>query len=190
MVAAGHRLGHVPRWVSRWVRLASEEVMVVAMTLGIEELRAALWDYRAPEVIGRHELTNEQWQLIRELFPRPATRRGNPRHPRRLLDGMLWILRTGAPWRDLPRDRYGPWKTVWRKFDEWRREGRLDLVKRRLLLRLNQAGELDWDLWCVDGTSVRASRCAVGGGRGGTLVNPITMHQDARQAAGERRSTS
>lgn len=140
--------------------------MLVAMSLGIEDLRAALWDYRAPSEIGRHELTNEQWRLIGDLFPQPATRRGKPRHPRRLLDGMFWILRTGAPWRDLP-ERYGPWRTVWRRFDQWRREGHLDRVKQRLLAHLNEAGELDWDLWCVDGTSIRAARCASGGRKGG-----------------------
>ncbi|RMG18623.1 MAG: transposase, partial [Planctomycetota bacterium] len=52
--------------------------------------------------MGRPELTNEQWRPIRDLFSRPATRRGKPRHPRRLLDGAFWILRTGAPWRGLP----------------------------------------------------------------------------------------
>ena len=73
------------------------------MTLRVEELIAALWDYRAPEEIGRHELTNERWSLIRDLFPRPTTRRGNPRHPRRLLDAMFWILRTGAPHGEIYR---------------------------------------------------------------------------------------
>jgi transposase len=65
---------------------------------------------------------------------------------------MFWILRTGAPWRDLPRERYGPWRTVWRRFDQWRREGRLEEIKQRLLAQLNEAGVVDWDLWCVDGT--------------------------------------
>jgi len=83
--------------------------MLTAMQLTLEDVSDALWDYRPPSKVGRHELTNAQWLLIGDLFPRPETRRGNPRHPRRLLDGMFWILRTGAPWRDLPRDRYGPW---------------------------------------------------------------------------------
>lgn len=140
--------------------------MLTAMQLTLEDVSDALWDYRPPSRVGRHELTNAQWLLIRDLFPRPETRRGNPRHPRRLLDGMFWILRTGAPWRDLPRDRYGPWRTVWRRFDQWRREGLLEQAKQRLLAHLNEAGELDWDLWCVDGTSIRAARCAAGGKRG------------------------
>ncbi|RMG14073.1 MAG: transposase [Planctomycetota bacterium] len=73
---------------------------------------------------------------------------------------------TGAPWRGLP-ERQGPGKTVWCRFDPWRREGRLDRVKQRLLAHLNEAGELDWDLWWVDGTSIRAARCANGGRKGG-----------------------
>ena len=160
------------------------------MALQIDDLSAALWDYRAPEEIGRHDLTNEQWLLIRQVFPKPATRRGSPRHPRRLLDGMLWILRTGAPWRDLPRSRYGPWKTVWRNFDEWRRSGLLGRVKQSLLHHLNEEGELDWDLWCVDGTSIRASRAAVGGGNGGARTNQSTTHSGDPEEAGVPRSTS
>ena len=82
--------------------------MLTAMRLTLEDVCGALWDYRPPSEIGRHELTNEQWLLIRELFPKPETRRGSPRH-RRLLDGMFWMLRTGVPWRDLYARR---WSTV------------------------------------------------------------------------------
>ena len=92
------------------------------MELTTEDLVAALEDYRSPSEIGRHELSNEQWLLVRSLFPRPESRRGLPRHPRRLLDGMFWLLRTGAPWRDLP---------------ECVGEGRLDLlVGDRLVVEL------------------------------------------------------
>lgn len=164
--------------------------MLIAMQLTLEGVCSALWDYRPPTEIGRHELTNEQWLLIRELFPRPETRRGTPRHPRRLLDGMFWILRTGAPWRDMPRERYGPWQTVWRRFDEWRREGRLDQVKQRLLSELNEAGEIDWELWCVDGTSIRAARCASGGGKRGMRRSWRATRSAARVGAGGRKSTS
>lgn len=120
-------------------------------------------EQRSVEQIRRHELTNEEWGLIRDLFPPPKNWRGRPRHPRLLLDGMFWLLRTGAPWRDLP-ERYGPWKTVWRRFHEWRASGRLSAVRLALLAQLDAQGQLDWDLWCVDGTSVRASRSAVGAG--------------------------
>lgn len=164
--------------------------MLTAMQLSLEDVCSAAWDYRPPSEVGRHELSNEHWLLIRELFPRPRTRRGSPRHPRRLLDGMLWILRTGAPWRDLPRERYGPWQTVWRRFDEWSRDGRLNQVKQRLLARLNEAGQVDWDLWCVDGTSIRAARCASGGGKRGARRKRRTKRSVGRGVAGAPRSTS
>ena len=164
--------------------------MLLVMKLGIDDLSAAVWDYRPPDKIGRHELTNQQWCLISDLFPRPETRRGKPTHPRKLLDAMFWLLRTGAPWRDLPEERYGPWSTVWKNFDLWRREGRLERVRERLLGVLNEAGEVDWELWCVDGTSIRASRCAAGGGKRGRQTSRRTTHSDGLAAVGARRSTS
>src|ERR1700761_8721099 len=59
----------------------------------------------------RHRLTDQQWELVQDLFPPPA-RTGRPRRDRReILDGIFWILRTGAPWRDLPEE-LGPWATT------------------------------------------------------------------------------
>ena len=115
---------------------------LTAMRLTLEDVCGALWDYRPPSEIGRHELTNEQWLLIRELFPKPETRRGSPRHPRRLLDGMFWTLRTGVPWRDLPRERYGSWQTVWRRFDQWRRVIDLAIIQRLLRVAVSGASLL------------------------------------------------
>ncbi len=60
----------------------------------------------------RHKLTDEQWEWIADLFP-PAKPLGRPRRDRRqIVDGILWIMRTGSPWRDLPAE-FGPWATVW-----------------------------------------------------------------------------
>jgi transposase len=58
----------------------------------------------------RHELTDEQWQRLEPLLPK-ARRGPQPRDLRRMVNGILWIDKTGAPWRDLP-ERYGPWRTV------------------------------------------------------------------------------
>lgn len=135
--------------------------------MDLDDVVWALRNHREPSDIRRHELTNEEWRRVARQLPRRATRRGRPRPEREQLDGMLWILRTGAPWRDLPRERYGPWQTVMRTFHTWRRLGVLERVKQALLQDLEQAGRLDWDLWCVDGTSVRATRAAVGGSKGG-----------------------
>ena len=78
-----------------------------------------------------------------------------------MLNGIFWRLNTGAPWRDLP-ERYGPWGTVYGRFNALRKSGLLDRIIERLQLKLNGAGLIDPDLFCVDGTSVRASRAAGG----------------------------
>jgi len=69
---------------------------------------------------GRHELSEEEWELIAPFLPDPKSGPGKPGRPprpnRQVLNGMLWLLRTGAPWRDLPRSRFGPWQTVYHRF--------------------------------------------------------------------------
>jgi len=112
----------------------------------------------------RHRLTDQQWDLVRDRFPPPA-RTGRPRRDRReILDGVLWILRTAAPWRDLPEE-LGPWATVWDLFDTWNHDGTLDAILARLRSAGIDTGLVDRELWCVDGTVVRAARCAGGGGK-------------------------
>ena len=78
-----------------------------------------------------------------------------------MLDGVLWVMKTGAPWRDLP-DRFGPWKTVYERFRRWRTDGTLDRVVARLQRDLDREGLIDWSAFCIDATSVRASRAAAG----------------------------
>jgi len=110
----------------------------------------------------RHELTDEQWERIEPLLPERTAKTGRPaRDPRVMLNGMLWILRTGAPWRDLP-ERFGPWKTVYHYFSKWRADGTFDRILEALQIRLDREGRIDWDLWCIDGSSVRAARAAAG----------------------------
>jgi transposase len=76
----------------------------------------------------RHDLTNEQWQRLEPLLPpqKPRTGRPNSDH-RAIINGILWILRTGAPWRDMP-ERYGSWSTVYSRFQRWRKAGIWDRV--------------------------------------------------------------
>jgi transposase len=109
----------------------------------------------------RHEVSDQEWELLKELLP-PRKRPGRPpADARKMLNGMLWILNTGAPWRDLP-ERYGPWRTVYDRFNLWSRDGTLDRVLAKLQLRLDAKGLIDWDLFCIDGSVVRASRAAAG----------------------------
>jgi transposase len=110
----------------------------------------------------RYEISDEQWQVIFDLFQRPESSRGRPRRDvRELLNGAFWVLCSGAAWRDLP-DRFGPWQTVYDHFRRWQEEGVLDQVLTRLHLRLDQQGYIDLDTWYADATMVRASRAAAG----------------------------
>ena len=71
----------------------------------------------------RKELTNTQWERLQPLLPPQKPKTGRPASDHRvIINGILWILRTGAPWRDLP-ERYGPWSTVASRFYRWRKAG-------------------------------------------------------------------
>lgn len=120
-------------------------------------------------IMLRHRLTDEQWDLIADLFaPRKPTGRP-PRARRQVVDGILWILNTGSPWRDLPPE-LGAWATVWDLFDTWNGDGTLATILRRL----QGNAEIDGELWCIDGTVVRAHKCASGGGKKKTRTNRMT----------------
>ena len=112
----------------------------------------------------RHELTDEQWASIEDLFPEPASTGRPPSDPRTVLNGMIWLNNTGAKWRDLPRD-FGNWRTVYGWFDRWNGDGTLQKVVDRLTHRMIENGGLAEDLWCIDGTILRAHRCAAGGAK-------------------------
>jgi transposase len=113
----------------------------------------------------RHGLTDDQWELIEDVFPPPARTGRPPIDRRKVVDGVLWILRTGAPWRDLP-EAIAKWGTVYDLFTKWNRDGTLDEILRRLQAAHVDVGEIDSELWCMDGTVVRAARCAAGAKKG------------------------
>jgi transposase len=113
---------------------------------------------------GPYELTDEQYARIEDLLPANGKRGGQWNDHRTTLDGILWILHTGAQWRELP-GRYGEWKSVYGRFNRWSKHGLLDRILRRLHTRLDRLRRLDFDLWCVDGSSIRASRSAAGARR-------------------------
>lgn len=110
----------------------------------------------------RNRLTDRQWELIADLFPSPA-RTGRPPTDRRLaVDAILWILRTGAPWRDLPEEEFGPWETFYGLFNSWNASGLLEEILLRLQSQRIDGKKIDPQLWCLDGTVTRAHRCAGG----------------------------
>jgi transposase len=114
-------------------------------------------------MVRREELTNEQWAIISPLIPMPPRRpdgRGRPwRDAREVLNGILWILRSGARWQDLP-ERFPPYQTCHRRFQHWVRDGTLRQVLEALAADLRGRGQLDLTECFIDGTFVMAKKGA------------------------------
>lgn len=140
----------------------------------------------------RHELTDEQWELVSPFIPRSKAKTGRkPKDPRVMLNAIFWVLATGAPWRDLP-ERFGSCKTAHRYFSDWRKRGIFNRIIDALQIKLDRKGLIDWELWCVDGASVRAARAAGGAAKkvsAPTPTNRTTTHWAARAAGLDRNST-
>ena len=133
----------------------------------------------------RHALTDGQWERLRPLLPPPPTGRGRPRtDDRTIVEGILWHLATGSPWRD-PPERFGPWQTVYSRFRRWHLAGVWDRAFAALLAQGDAHGDLDWALHVIDGTVVRAHQHAAGAKKGAVI------RRSAAAAVGSRpRSTS
>lgn len=130
---------------------------------------------------GRYEISSERWAMI-ETIVSPPQRMGRPRRDdRQMLNGIFWILCSGAKWRDLPQ-RFGPWKTVYQRFRQWRDNGTFEQVLRHLHLRLREEGFIDLDTWMVDSTSIRATRAASGAGKKGARRNRNTTASAVAEA--------
>ena len=112
--------------------------------------------------MGQGDLTDQQWQLLHPLLPPQKPTTGRPaRDHRTIINGILWVLRTGAPWRDLP-ERYGPWRTVASRFYRWRQDGLWERLLTSVQQQSNIRGKVNWELHYVDGTMVRAHQHAAG----------------------------
>jgi transposase len=107
------------------------------------------------------DLTDEQWAVLQPIIPTPPRRpdgRGRPwRDAREVLNGVLWILRTGAQWKDLP-ERYPPYQTCHRRFQHWVRSGVFERILQALATDLQERGELDLSECFIDGTFVVAKK--------------------------------
>ena len=115
----------------------------------------------------RHELTDEQWARLQPLLPPQKQRIGRPaKDHRTIVNGMLWIDKTGAPWRDIP-ERYGPWQTVATRFYRWTKQGIWAKIMAEVQKDADANGEIEWEIHFVDSSVIRAHQHAAGA-KGGT----------------------
>ena len=117
--------------------------------------------------MSRHNISDENWQRIESLICPPRTSsRGRPAtDPRLIFNGILWILRTGSPWRDLLKD-FGPWQTVYKRFNSWAKSPTLHNLLEEL------AKDADLESIMLDGSYVRVHQHA-SGGEGGRELQDI-----------------
>lgn len=123
----------------------------------------------------RHELTDDQWAILEPLLPPQRPRTGRPAKDHRLiLNAILWRMKTGAPWRDLP-ERYGPWQSVYTRFRRWQQAGVWKRVLDEVQRQADARGEFDWDLHFLDGTTIRAHPHAAGAKKGAVTKRSDTV---------------
>lgn len=135
--------------------------------------------------MSRGDLTDTEWARLEPLLPPQKPEVGRPAHDHRtIINGVLWILRTGAPWRDLPA-RYSKWTTVVSRFYRWRAAGIWQRIFAELQEQADAEHKLDWDKHYVDGTVIRAHQHAAGA-KGGTRKRRASA---VARAASPRSST-
>lgn len=123
-------------------------------------------------LMERLVLSDEQWARMAGLIiGRPDQRGSTGRNNRMFVEGVLWIVRTGSPWRDLP-DMFGEWNSVFRRFSRWGRKG----VWQRIFDAMSN--DSDFEYLIIDSTIVRAHQHA-SGAKGGLKIR----RSDARVAA-------
>lgn len=123
--------------------------------------------------MARGDLTDKEWARLESLLPpqQPAEPGGQYRDHRQVINGILWVLRTGAPRRDLP-ERYGPWQTCYSRFRRWSEQGVWKSVREQLQAQEDAAGNLDWQEAALDSTSIKAHPHAAGAPKKGALPKP------------------
>jgi transposase len=127
-------------------------------------------------MLRRHEISDADWDRIKHLLPgRPGQHGGIADDNRQFINAVLWIARTGSPWRDLP-ERLGNWNSQWRRFDRWAKCGRFAAIV--AVLR-----DPDLDVLILDSTIVRAHACAAGSKKSGTGLAAKTIKRLVEAAA-------
>ncbi|MEU8952343.1 IS5 family transposase [Streptomyces sp. NPDC048489] len=137
----------------------------VAGLHGGAHLGSVFEDHRVVDhggVIRRHELTDLEWELLAPLMPRAATGRRRV-SDRQVINGMVYKIRTGISWRDLP-ERYGSWQTVYTRFRRYALDGVFTRALQQTQAQADAAGDIDW-LVQIDSTIVRTHQHAAATGR-------------------------
>ncbi|ACT08885.1 Transposase and inactivated derivatives-like protein [Dickeya chrysanthemi Ech1591] len=114
--------------------------------------------------MARYDFPDEAWALISPMLPpeRGSSQGGRPYFAHRhVMNGIFWVLCSGAPWRDLP-ERYGQWKTIYNRFNRWSKAGIMNSIFNKLLQILDEKALIDWDIIALDGSNVRALKAAAG----------------------------
>ena len=108
--------------------------------------------------MSRHDITDAQWQLLAPLIPPQKVGPGRKRNDdRKTLDGILYVLKTGCAWEDLPQV-YGSDTTCWRRLQQWSEDGTWDTIWRTLLSQLDSQSKLEWAQAFLDGSFVPAKK--------------------------------
>ena len=118
-------------------------------------------------MVRRHELSDAAWARIEPLLPAHPRQGGRWRDHRQVVNGIVWKIRTGADWRDIP-ERYGPWQTVYQRFRRWSADGTWDRLLEHVQVHDDAIGEVDMTGVCVDSTIVRAHQHSAGARKKGT----------------------
>lgn len=126
--------------------------------------------------MSRKEISDEAWVVIEPLLPKAQGRSRPWLDHRDVVEGIVWRFRTGASWRDVP-ERFGPWNTIYKRFDRWAADGTFDRLLARVQARSDELGKLDW-VTAVDSTITRVHQ------HGATLARdtggPVELQQSAR----------
>ena len=121
----------------------------------------------------RYELTDIEWDRIKDFFPEKQA--GTPGRPQKdtrpILNGVIWLARSGAPWRDLP-ERYGPWQTVYTRFQEWLKSGVVEQIFAALSI------DADMETLSLDSTSVRVHQHGTGAKKGANQLKSDVPEED------------
>ncbi len=119
-------------------------------------------------MVRRGELTDKAWARIEPLLP-VTDGRGRPwRDHREVINGILWRLRTGAPWRDVP-ERYGPWQTCYERFKRWEEDGTWARLLEDMQVKDDSIGQVEFTV-SIDSTIARAHQHAAGARKRGTAA--------------------